>query len=331
MTPARRIRLGVTGLAMVLLAVTVFVSWAGWPADQARAWDLPVYERYGERITRGEIPYRDFSLEYPPGALPAFAIPALDIVSGTPSGARIWEPRTAVNDDAWRYAYAFAGLMTLLGWVAIVATSVSLTRLDRPLSHWLVAHGTIVASPLVLGALVTTRYDLLPTALVAAGLAAVLSRRHAAGGLALGLAAAAKLFPLALAPLFVAHAWRSEGRRAAGRSVAGLAAGIVIAFAPFAVASPGGLADALRTQAGRGLQAESTPASLLVAGARGLWKAGVLDSLPLRLDEGDPGGLVTAEIRGDGARPVALLSTLAVLAVLAWAWLEAGRRRLSAD
>ena len=36
--------------------------------------DTPVYERYGERIADGDLPYRDFSLEYPPGALPAFAV-----------------------------------------------------------------------------------------------------------------------------------------------------------------------------------------------------------------------------------------------------------------
>src|SRR2546422_11085589 len=39
--------------------------------------DTPVYERYGNAIADGQVPYRDFGLEYPPGALPAFALPAL--------------------------------------------------------------------------------------------------------------------------------------------------------------------------------------------------------------------------------------------------------------
>ena len=39
--------------------------------------DIPVYETYGNAIERGKIPYRDFRLEYPPGALPVFALPAL--------------------------------------------------------------------------------------------------------------------------------------------------------------------------------------------------------------------------------------------------------------
>src|SRR5262249_27324185 len=39
--------------------------------------DTPTYQRYGDAIAKGQVPYRDFALEYPPGALPAFAIPAV--------------------------------------------------------------------------------------------------------------------------------------------------------------------------------------------------------------------------------------------------------------
>src|SRR5438093_11789559 len=39
--------------------------------------DTPVYQRYGNAIADGKVPYRDFELEYPPGALPVFALPGL--------------------------------------------------------------------------------------------------------------------------------------------------------------------------------------------------------------------------------------------------------------
>ena len=34
--------------------------------------DTGVYQRYGERIAGGDLPYRDFAVEYPPGALVPF-------------------------------------------------------------------------------------------------------------------------------------------------------------------------------------------------------------------------------------------------------------------
>ena len=44
--------------------------------------DTPVYQRYGNEIAHGHVPYRDFDLEYPPGALPVFALPGL-VTAGT--------------------------------------------------------------------------------------------------------------------------------------------------------------------------------------------------------------------------------------------------------
>jgi hypothetical protein len=39
--------------------------------------DTPLYQHYGNAIADGKVPYRDFEVEYPPGALPMFALPGL--------------------------------------------------------------------------------------------------------------------------------------------------------------------------------------------------------------------------------------------------------------
>lgn len=319
-----------TAASAAVFAACIAAAWVGWRSDYARAWDLPVYAGYGERVTKGEVPYRDFRLEYPPGALPVFVVPALDLLSGD-DRARVWEPVDDVSDSAWRYAGVFAVLMAVAGIGAIVATSASLATLGRPLGDWLLAHALLATSPLVLGGLLYTRYDLLPTALAAAALALALRGRAGWSGATLGLATAAKLFPLLLAPLLGAFLWRARGRREAVRGGIALALTIAVCFLPFLAAAPGGVWDSLREQGTRGLQAESTPASLLVAATRGAWKLGALDDLPMRIDEGEVGGLVTAEIRGPGVAAGTVVSTLLVAAAVLLAWARAARRPLPAD
>jgi hypothetical protein len=327
----RRRSVAITTAAALVFVACITVTWIGWRSDYARAWDLPVYAGYGERVTEGEMPYRDFSLEYPPGALPVFVLPALDVVSGSSDESRVWEPVADVSDSAWRYAIAFAGLMALLGVGAIVATGASLSALDRPLADRVLAQGLLAVSPVLLGGLLYTRYDLLPTALAAVGLALVLRARERAAGVAFGLAVAAKLYPILLLPLAGAFVWRTRGRTAALRGGLALALTLVVAFLPFVALAPGGVWNSLREQGARGLQAESTPASLLVAVTRGAWKAGLVDHLPMHIDEGEVGKLVTAELHGPGVTAGTVLSTVLVAAIVLLTWARAALRPVTAD
>ncbi len=59
--------------ALVGAVLFVFTSLAPVPAEIR----VSPLDRYGESVAEGEVPYRDFSLEYPPGALPPVVVPAL--------------------------------------------------------------------------------------------------------------------------------------------------------------------------------------------------------------------------------------------------------------
>src|SRR5206468_8697710 len=63
------------------LAIAVFVgAWVGLHRGFYRhrqIVDTPIYQRYGDAIANGQVPYRDFVLEYPPAALPLFVVPSL--------------------------------------------------------------------------------------------------------------------------------------------------------------------------------------------------------------------------------------------------------------
>src|SRR4029450_2581681 len=66
------------GLVLLTLAAALGLPPASWgalprpPFDHYQIVDTPVYEEYGEAMAAGQVPYRDFELEYPPGALPVF-------------------------------------------------------------------------------------------------------------------------------------------------------------------------------------------------------------------------------------------------------------------
>ena len=118
--------------ALVLLAAGAGITWAR--ADDASSWDVPLYQSFGDRMADGEVPYRDFRVEYPPGALPAFLIPSL--VSGT-DGAPVYEPE--LNDAARAYARSFASLMTVLLAATLVLTALSLRALRATVRHSVLA------------------------------------------------------------------------------------------------------------------------------------------------------------------------------------------------
>jgi hypothetical protein len=218
----------------VALAVAVFlVSWGvihrGFYAQPPVIIDTPGYQARGEAVLDGQVPYRDFDLEYPPGALPVFVVPA-------------------IGGD---YASVFAWLMAALG----AATVIVVARV-RP-----AAAAFVAVSPLLVGSLLLSRFDLWPAALVAAAVVALLTEHHRLGWSLLGAAVAAKLWPLAIVP--VALAW--SRRRGQIRAVAWGAGVLALAFVPFVLVAPAGLWDSIAGQLSRPLQIESLGASFVSA------------------------------------------------------------------
>jgi hypothetical protein len=206
--------------------------------------DVPLYERFAHLIRHGHVPYRDFRVEYPPAALPVFLLPAY---------------------LRWSYATSFTILMGVCGAGCIACAAAILRSVGAGVGRSWAALLLIGVSPLALGSLFDTRYDLWPTLLVLGSLAALLRGRPLSGGALGGLAFAAKLWPIALGPLALAYLWRRSGGRSA---LAGATAFVVIAaacFVPFAVLSPDGVRKSLTYQLDRPLQVESLGAAVLMA------------------------------------------------------------------
>jgi hypothetical protein len=243
---------GRAALLAVLALVLFIAAWAALHAGfytRSRIVDTPVYQRYGNAIVHGQVPYRDFGVEYPPGALPVFAIPALG---------------HAETADFDRFRQVFEALMWVCGALALGAMSLALRSLGARPAHVAAALAFAALSPLALGSVVLSRFDLWPAALTACALAALLGRRHRLGSGLLGLAVAVKVYPLVLAPLAVVHVWRERGRHEALACLGVLAAVVATCFAPFLALAPGGVWDSVVRQTTRPLQVESLGSGVLL-------------------------------------------------------------------
>jgi hypothetical protein len=261
--------------------------------------DTPEYERYGDAIAAGSVPYRDFHVEYPPGALPAFVLPSLDAKAGDFQGFR----------------RLFEALMAACGAAAIGFVALVLVRGRAGPPRLTGAICLVALAPLALGSVMLSRYDLWPAALTAAALAALIGGREPLGLGILGLGAAAKVYPAVLLPIALAYTWRRSGR---ARALAGLGSFAAVALAcvvPFFALAPRGVWDSIVQQTTRPLQVESLGSSFLLAahhvGGLGLTATSSHGS---------------QNLAGSTANVIAAVqSVLEILALLAiWTWFARG-------
>jgi glycosyl transferase family 87 len=277
----------------ITLAVALFLcAWAllhvgFYERDQIV--DTPIYERYGELMRDGEVPYRDFRVEYPPAALPVFVLPAL------PGGD---------------YRRWFETLMALCGCGTIVGVGLAARRLR--LGFGTLAY--VALAPLALGSVLLTRFDLWPAMLTAFALAALLAERLRLGHGLLGLAVAAKLYPGVLLPLALVQAWRRGGRREA-LACAGVFGAVVIGvYLPFVLIAPDGVASSVGRQLSRPLQIESLGAAVLLV-AHQVFGTGI----EMHSSHG------SQNLAGTAAGALAVLLSLAQVAALVWIWTRFAR------
>jgi hypothetical protein len=295
--PAERARLGVALLA-ALAAICFLLAWAlihhGFYAREEIV-DTPVYQRYGDLMADGELPYRDFRPEYPPLALPTFLVPSL--VAGV----------GASHDE---YRRAFEWLMAASGVVLVAGMAAVLLGLRAGPGRTASALALAAVVPLALGTVVLSRFDLWPAALSVVALAALVHGRDRLGAGALALAVAAKIYPAVLVPLAAAWVWRRRGPREALVCL-GVFVGVLLAcFGPFLVLGPDGVGASLGRQLSRPLQIESLGSALMLA-----------TGVNLEMESGRG----SQNVAGTAGVVVGIVATVAQAAALLWLWLRFAR------
>lgn len=201
------------------------------------AHDVVLYDFWAQQVADGFRPYVDFALEYPPANVP--------LLTG---------PRTAATLADTSYETSFVAMMALVDGLALVGLLV----LARRSGGWVGPAAWVTLVPL-LGPVALSRLDVVPAAALIWAIVLARSRRWAGAGALLGVAAGTKVFAGLLLPM-----WASSTKRWLAFA-GGAAACLAVPLLPF-FDVPGALVDNVwRYHSGRGLAAESSWGSVLLA------------------------------------------------------------------
>ena len=218
----------------------------------ARYSGVKLYYDFASNVVGGKLPYRDFPLEYPPFALVFFVLPRL--VASTLLGYYRWFQVEVI-------VFELAGL-AILGLIA--------HQRNRSLVPPLAGYTIAIAA---MGPITGQQFDIFPAILTLAALYCFWRERHATGWVLVALGALTKLFPLLVAPVWLFAYWNGDldaanaNIRLLKRSAAAFGITTVVVLLPWLVA-PASLRFFVQYHAERGIQLESTYATLLLIAAR---------------------------------------------------------------
>jgi hypothetical protein len=241
-----------TVLAVTISALGFAISWYvlhhGWYALD-HLFDTREYNRDAHlMLVKGETPYLNFKLEYPPLSIPLFLLPRL-------LGARSFS----------QYQQIFQVLMCLCGMVSVGLAAYLISSSNASTRRVVFGVAVLAATPLMLGAVLLSRYDLFPTMLTIGALTAIYTDRNRTGFALLALGTAAKAYPAVILPIAFVYVWRTLSRREAMICLSVFLGVALACFLPFAIIAPKGLWWAIHGQESRPPQIESIVSAIFLA------------------------------------------------------------------
>jgi uncharacterized membrane protein len=273
--------------AFCLLHVLIFtrVFYSGGP-------DVGGYYQYATLMAHGQLPYRDFSLEYPPGALVLFYLPYM-ISSGL---------------QGYGIAFSFEMLVfDLLGLLMVFEIGKK-----AGISPWISLIGYTLAVAAV-GTITVQRFDMAPAVMMLGAVYFFSRGNYKTAWAVLAIGTMTKLFPGLLAPLFLVYQWRRGGLRSVIPSLASFALVVVAISVPLLAISTHGYISSFTVQSGRPLQLESTYSSLLLLGN----SLGLLVAQPV---QGSMSLNISSSLSGPLAQASFVFMGLGLLAVYGLYW-----------
>jgi uncharacterized membrane protein len=209
-----------------------------------------LYFNFASRVLDGNVPYRDFAIEYPPFALFFFILPRF------------------FTSDYWTYAIYYrieVFIFILIGLFILYSIA---QRLGK--SPWKMM-AIYTASILAIGPIIAEQYDVFPAVMTLLALYYFWLGRYKTAWALLALGALTKIYPLFIAPIFLVYHLRNRQYRPILSGIVTFAAIGLLIFLPFLIISPSSILYLVNYHGQRGIQLESIYSSfLLIADKLGL-------------------------------------------------------------
>lgn len=215
--------------------------------------DVSGYYQYAVKMDKGQVAYRDFPVEYPPGALVVFYLPYL------------------ASHNLAGYGTAFTFEMLFFDVIGLLLV-LSLGK-KAGISPWTSLIGYTLAM-VAIRSIMVQRFDMVPAVITLGAVYAFNRGNYKIAWAILAIGTMTKLYPALLAPLFLIYQWRRGGLRSAMPSMATFAVATFLIAAPLLALNSHGFISSFTVQSQRPLQLESIYSSLLLLGnSLGLIKA----------------------------------------------------------
>jgi uncharacterized membrane protein len=204
---------------------------------------IGIYFDYASNVLGGNLPYRDFILEYPPFALFFFILPRL------------------FTSNLGIYTVAFqmeVFLFDLLGLYMIYRIAQYQGK-----SPWKMLTVYTVAI-LAIGPFIAETYDIFPAIIVLLALYYFWMGKHKTSWGILAVGALTKIYPVTLAPIFLFYYVRNHQYKRIWSGILVFAASSLAIIIPFLAISPSSLLSLINYHVQRGLQLETVYSSFLL-------------------------------------------------------------------
>ncbi|MBD2080983.1 glycosyltransferase family 87 protein [Leptolyngbya sp. FACHB-17] len=222
-------------------------------------YDISIYYDYSLNLLKGQFPYTDFNFEYPPLALLPIALPQLPSVV-QPLNFTAYAILLFIQNAFFSHLIAVVLSRIIAAWQTKKAAI-------RTISFY----AALIVPNLIV---VFCRYDIFAALLTVIAFWAVLKQRPTQAGIWLGLGIAAKLYPVALIPIFSIYYFTKRQYQASAKFLLGNILTVAVIFLPFALAAQEKFFSFLTYHRQRGLHIETLPGGILLL----LSKFGFIDA-----------------------------------------------------